>query len=74
MKLAQVVTLCKHNKIANVSFICIFFFFSAALDFFKSHPSDPVDAKAFELACGIGVVITPEQIEDAVSLADLSQC
>ena len=51
-----------------------FFFFSAALDFFKSHPSDPVDAKAFELACGIGVVITPEQIEDAVSLADLSQC
>ncbi|XP_033643669.1 glutamine--tRNA ligase-like [Asterias rubens] len=39
---------------------------TAALDFFKSHPSDPVDAKAFELACGIGVVITPEQIEDAV--------
>lgn len=40
---------------------------AAALEFFKSHPEDPVDQKAFEEACGVGVVTTPEQIEDAVS-------
>ncbi|XP_057212200.1 glutamine--tRNA ligase [Triplophysa rosa] len=39
---------------------------SAALDFMKSHPQDPVDQKAFETFCGVGVVVTPEQIEDAV--------
>ncbi|XP_035676746.1 glutamine--tRNA ligase-like isoform X1 [Branchiostoma floridae] len=38
----------------------------SALDFVKSHPVDPVDAAAFEEACGVGVVVTPEQIEDAV--------
>ncbi|XP_031422097.1 glutamine--tRNA ligase [Clupea harengus] len=39
---------------------------SAALDFVKSHPQDPLDHSAFESCCGVGVVITPEQIEDAV--------
>lgn len=33
----------------------------------KSHPQDPINQKEFEEACGVGVVITPEQIEDAVS-------
>uniref|UniRef100_A0A3B1IRP8 glutamine--tRNA ligase n=1 Tax=Astyanax mexicanus TaxID=7994 RepID=A0A3B1IRP8_ASTMX len=41
---------------------------SAALDYVKSHPQDPMDQKAFETACGVGVVVTPEQIEDAVEL------
>lgn len=40
---------------------------AAALEFVKSHPQDPINQKEFEEACGIGVVITPEQIEDAVS-------
>ncbi|XP_068599707.1 glutamine--tRNA ligase-like [Brachionichthys hirsutus] len=39
---------------------------AAALDFLKSHPQDPVNQKEFEEACGVGVIITPEQIEDAV--------
>ncbi|MCJ8735208.1 hypothetical protein PDJAM_G00244430 [Pangasius djambal] len=41
---------------------------SAALDFIKSHPEDPLDKKAFETACGVGVVVTSEQIEDVVEL------
>lgn len=48
--------------------ICLFFsLIAAALDFVKSHPEDPVDQRAFETACGVGVVVTPEQIEDVVS-------
>lgn len=43
-------------------------FFAAALDFVKSHPEDPINQKEFDEACGVGVVTTPEQIEDAVSL------
>lgn len=42
-------------------------FFAAALDFVKSHPEDPISQKEFDETCGVGVVITPEQIEDAVS-------
>nr|XP_055024703.1 glutamine--tRNA ligase [Misgurnus anguillicaudatus] len=41
---------------------------SAALDFVKSHPQDPVNFHEFETFCGVGVVVTPEQIEDAVEL------
>ncbi|XP_051526111.1 glutamine--tRNA ligase [Myxocyprinus asiaticus] len=41
---------------------------SVALDFVKSHPQDPVDQSEFEMACGVGVEVTPEQIEDAVEL------
>ncbi|XP_038054091.1 glutamine--tRNA ligase-like, partial [Patiria miniata] len=41
---------------------------TAALDYFKSHPTDPIDVKAFESACGIGVEITPEQVEEAVEV------
>ncbi|XP_058499969.1 glutamine--tRNA ligase [Solea solea] len=39
---------------------------AAALEFLMSHPHDPINQKEFEDACGVGVVITPEQIEDAV--------
>uniref|UniRef100_A0AAY4D9N5 Glutamine--tRNA ligase n=1 Tax=Denticeps clupeoides TaxID=299321 RepID=A0AAY4D9N5_9TELE len=39
---------------------------SAALDFVKSHPQDPLDRSTFESFCGVGAVVTPEQIEDAV--------
>ncbi|KAI5621950.1 glutamine--tRNA ligase, partial [Silurus asotus] len=41
---------------------------SSALEFVKNHPEDPLDQKAFETACGVGIVVTPEQIEDAVEL------
>uniref|UniRef100_A0A671WZ01 Glutamine--tRNA ligase n=1 Tax=Sparus aurata TaxID=8175 RepID=A0A671WZ01_SPAAU len=39
---------------------------AAALDFIKSHPQDPINQKQYEEACGVGVVVTPEQIEEAV--------
>lgn len=40
---------------------------SAALEYVRSHPLDPIDTKDFEQECGVGVVVTPEQIEEAVS-------
>lgn len=42
--------------------------FSAALEYVRSHPLDPIDTEDFERECGVGVVVTPEQIEEAVSL------
>ena len=39
---------------------------AAALEFLKSHPVDPIDVAAFELDCGVGVVITPDQIVQQV--------
>nr|XP_006822206.1 PREDICTED: glutamine--tRNA ligase [Saccoglossus kowalevskii] len=39
---------------------------TAAFDYFKSNPLDPIDISAFEAACGVGVVVTPEQIEEVV--------
>ncbi|KAM6977285.1 glutamine--tRNA ligase [Aplochiton taeniatus] len=39
---------------------------AAALDFVKSHPHDPLNQNEFESACGVGVSVTPEQIEDSV--------
>ncbi|KAI3357597.1 hypothetical protein L3Q82_016012 [Scortum barcoo] len=48
--------------------ICTELQLAAALDFVKSHPQDPINQKEFDKACGVGVVITPEQIEDAVEI------
>lgn len=39
----------------------------AALEYVRSHPLEPLDAADFEQACGVGVCVTPEQIEEAVS-------
>ncbi|KAK6480826.1 glutamine--tRNA ligase [Huso huso] len=39
---------------------------SAALDCVKSHPVDPISVEEFERQCGVGVVVSPEQIEDTV--------
>lgn len=41
-------------------------FFIAALDYFKSNPGDMVDKVALETHCGVGVVITPEEIAEEV--------
>jgi len=40
---------------------------SAALEYLLSHPNAHENLKAFEAACGVGVVITPAQISAAVS-------
>ena len=37
------------------------------MQYFLSNPVDKVDVAAFEAACGVGVVVTPEQVEQAVS-------
>ncbi|XP_038267450.1 glutamine--tRNA ligase [Dermochelys coriacea] len=42
---------------------------SAALEYVRSHPLDPIDMADFERECGVGVVVTPEQIEEAVEAA-----
>ncbi|XP_053576782.1 glutamine--tRNA ligase [Bombina bombina] len=39
---------------------------NAALDYVKAHPLDPIDVANFETECGVGVTVTPEQIEEAV--------
>ncbi|XP_075289085.1 glutamine--tRNA ligase [Opisthocomus hoazin] len=39
---------------------------TAALEYVRSHPLEPLDPAAFERACGVGVCVTPEQIEEAV--------
>ncbi|KAL4673747.1 hypothetical protein H8959_017681 [Pygathrix nigripes] len=42
---------------------------SAALEYVRSHPLDPIDTVDFEQECGVGVIVTPEQIEEAVEAA-----
>ncbi|KAL1440968.1 hypothetical protein MTO96_009014 [Rhipicephalus appendiculatus] len=39
---------------------------SAAMDYLLSHPQPPLDTKAFETYSGVGVVVSPDQIEKAV--------
>ncbi|CAH0721689.1 unnamed protein product, partial [Brenthis ino] len=64
-------------QIANkISFICKYIAdgkldsslrIDAALEYLLSHVSEEkVDVKKFENACGVGVVVTPEQVEQAV--------
>ena len=51
--------------------VCFLFFLLAAVEYMKSHPVLPVNVAAFEDSCGIGVNITPDQIEDCVSTCTL---
>eukprot|EP00794_Sanderia_malayensis_P006051 gene6051-6753_t len=39
---------------------------NASIEYLKSHPQDPINAKEFEKFCGIGVKYSPEEVEDAV--------
>lgn len=49
--------------------------FAAALEYVRSHPLEPIDPADFERECGVGVVVTPEQIEEAVSpVPDIPAC
>ena len=40
---------------------------TAALEYFKAHPLGPVDGEELSEACGVGVLVTPEQIQQQVS-------
>uniref|UniRef100_A0A6Q2YJG1 Glutamine--tRNA ligase n=1 Tax=Esox lucius TaxID=8010 RepID=A0A6Q2YJG1_ESOLU len=57
-----------HTWILVCSFLYCFHVYTllAALEFVKGHPQDPINQKEFDTLCGVGVVITPEQIEDKV--------
>ncbi|XP_056380755.1 glutamine--tRNA ligase [Hyla sarda] len=39
---------------------------NAALEYVKGHPLDPIDIADFERESGVGVTVTPEQIEESV--------
>ncbi|XP_015748894.1 PREDICTED: glutamine--tRNA ligase-like [Acropora digitifera] len=39
---------------------------TAAVDYMKANPVLPVDAASFEESCGVGVNITPDQVEDCI--------
>lgn len=49
--------------------ICKLFFIAAALDYLLHHPLPPVDKVKFEEESGVGIVITPDQVEAAVRLS-----
>ncbi|XP_059505659.1 glutamine--tRNA ligase [Stegostoma tigrinum] len=42
---------------------------NASLNYIKNHQLGPIDSADFERECGIGVVVTPEQIEEVVEAA-----
>ena len=39
---------------------------AAAMEYLMSNPIGEVNIKAFEEACGVGIVVTPERIEQEV--------
>ena len=44
----------------------VIFLYKAAFEYLISNPTDPFDVKKFNEYCGVGVVITPEQIKETV--------
>lgn len=38
------------------------------MEYLKAKPVDPVIVDEFENACGVGVKVTPDQIEECVSM------
>ena len=58
------------GKILKINIIFNFYsklnIFVAAFEYLLSNPTDPLDVKKFNEFCGVGVVITPEQIKNTV--------
>ncbi len=46
---------------------------AAALEFLKTHPVDPIDTTTFEQCCGVGVVISQEEITQCVSAGFITE-
>ena len=42
------------------------------MEYLKAQPVEPVNIKEFENACGVGVKITPDQIEECVSMRNVT--
>jgi glutaminyl-tRNA synthetase len=40
---------------------------TAALEYLLSNPNDPLDVQKFNEYCGVGVVVTPEQVKQMVT-------
>jgi len=40
--------------------------FTAAIDYLKHNPLEPIEYEKLESECGVGIVITPDQVEAAV--------
>lgn len=39
---------------------------AAAFEYLKSNPVDPIDIASFEGFCGVGIVVTREEIVDVI--------
>lgn len=76
MLIYHLATKIKPQIAAKLSFVCDYIAkgkldstlrVDAALEYLISHVNEAnVDIDAFEKACGVGVVVTPEQVEQAV--------
>lgn len=76
MLIYHLATKIKPQIAAKLPFVCEFIAkgkldstlrIDAALEYLISHVNEAnVDMDAFEKACGVGVVVTPEQVEQAV--------
>lgn len=54
-----------------VKMMTVYNFFTAAMEYLKAQPVEPVNMKEFENTCGVGVKITPDQIEECVSMRNM---
>ena len=55
-----------HLKHSTYNYHLLLVITVAALEFLLSNPTDPLDVKKFNEFCGVGVVVTPEQIKSIV--------
>ena len=49
--------------------LIIAFSLTAAFDYLKNNPLDPVDIAKLDEACGVGVVVTRDQILEEVKIS-----
>lgn len=51
-----------YSKYVHTSLPLLFSQFTAALEYLKANPVDPIDTQDFEHHCGVGVVTSMEEI------------
>ena len=62
LKLNSVQQISGNSLLVGVAIVILTVVFLAAFDYFKDHPVDPVNIGEFDEACGVGVVVTREEI------------
>lgn len=50
------------SLLVGVAIVIVHVVFLAAFDYLKDHPVDPVNIVEFDEACGVGVVVTREEV------------